>query len=346
MSSLQSFPTQSINSNFLTRSFSASLIMKNERLNDDESSNTTNFRSNPVPPTPVKNELDVSSSTIVYTIPNHPSYDHKLIEIPTKNKGRGRRRDEEIPELPEIEDLRIVPALKTYYSRNPIHDDNIEKLNALWRKYCTLPLVQRPEGERLRWKSRESYALIGGETRLKPRNYRDLLEVLNKLSSINEELMPDEVKQGIQPYILEDSGSSSTRRPKLIDQYGRAVGIGRRKTSSAKVYLVRGTGEILVNGKQFDSYFPRLKDRQDILLPLLACQSEGKYNVFALVKGGGTTGQTGAVKLGIAKALTVFNPLLKNRLRQVKALRRDKREVERKKPGKVKARKAPTWVKR
>jgi small subunit ribosomal protein S9 len=124
-------------------------------------------------------------------------------------------------------------------------------------------------------------------------------------------------------------------------------GIGRRKASTARVRITPGGGEFTVNEKPMRDYFTRLVDVDDVLVPLQATsQSEASLDISVLVKGGGVTGQSGAVKLGLARALLKMNPDLKPALKRADTLTRDPREKERKKPGLKKARKAPTYTKR
>lgn len=123
-------------------------------------------------------------------------------------------------------------------------------------------------------------------------------------------------------------------------------GIGRRKTSRARVRLLTGTGKVTVNGRPGEEYFPRVGDMSDILAPLRATGYEGKLDVMVKVEGGGVTGQTGAVKHGVARALLAMNPDLRPALRSGGFLTRDPRMKERKKPGLKRARKAPTYTKR
>lgn len=123
-------------------------------------------------------------------------------------------------------------------------------------------------------------------------------------------------------------------------------GIGRRKTSTARVRISSGSGEIIVNEKPLKEYFTRMGDAQIILAPLETAGQRSTLDVSILVQGGGVTGQTGAVQLGIARALLKMNPDLRPTLRKSGFLTRDPREKERKKPGLKRARKAPTYTKR
>jgi len=140
--------------------------------------------------------------------------------------------------------------------------------------------------------------------------------------------------------------ATSQEEPKALDVFGRVHGLGRRKTSVANVWVLEGDGRVLVNGKPLAEVFDRVHDRESAVWPLLSTGRMGKYNVWAIVSGGGKTGQAEALTLGLARALLVHEPALKPALRRAGCVTRDPRMVERKKPGHVKARKMPTWVKR
>ena len=124
------------------------------------------------------------------------------------------------------------------------------------------------------------------------------------------------------------------------------VATGRRKTAVARVILRPGEGKIVVNDQAFDAYFPAEALRAEVQLPLVHTELLGKFDVLVNAAGGGIHGQAGAAKLGIARALVLFNAELRPRLRQGGFLTRDPRAKERKKPGLKKARKAPQWSKR
>ncbi|OGO15847.1 MAG: 30S ribosomal protein S9 [Chloroflexi bacterium RBG_13_68_17] len=123
-------------------------------------------------------------------------------------------------------------------------------------------------------------------------------------------------------------------------------GIGRRKTSTARVRVVKGSGKFVVNEKSVDEYFPRFGDLDVALAPLRTAGLEGQLDVSAKVKGGGVTGQATAVRHGLARALVAMDENLRAALRGSGLLSRDPREKERKKPGLKRARKAPTYTKR
>jgi len=124
-------------------------------------------------------------------------------------------------------------------------------------------------------------------------------------------------------------------------------GIGRRKASTARVRIMSGSGLFQVNDKEGEQYFTRLGDLDDIFAPFSAAgQDRGQYDITVIVKGGGVTGQTDAVQLGMARALVKMNPDWVPAMRKGGYLTRDPRVKERKKPGLKGARKAPTYTKR
>jgi len=122
--------------------------------------------------------------------------------------------------------------------------------------------------------------------------------------------------------------------------------IGRRKTSVARVILKSGNGKVVVNGREFEKAFPLLVSREDITKPFDVTETKGKYDVFVNVRGGGSTGQAQAIRLGIARALIDSNPEFRSALKIEGLLTRDPRMVERKKYGQPKARKRFQFSKR
>ncbi|MEQ8235058.1 MAG: 30S ribosomal protein S9 [Gammaproteobacteria bacterium] len=121
---------------------------------------------------------------------------------------------------------------------------------------------------------------------------------------------------------------------------------GRRKTSSARVFLTRGNGSITVNGRPLDEYFGRETGRMVVRQPLETIDMASDFDIKVTVEGGGTTGQAGAIRHGITRALIEYDETLRSPLRQAGFVTRDAREVERKKVGLHKARKRPQYSKR
>ncbi|MEM7254042.1 MAG: 30S ribosomal protein S9 [Pseudomonadota bacterium] len=121
---------------------------------------------------------------------------------------------------------------------------------------------------------------------------------------------------------------------------------GRRKTSTARVFLRRGTGQIVVNNKPLDEYFGRETSRMVVRQPLDVVEMHDNFDIQVTVRGGGGTGQAGAIRLGITRALIDYDETLRSPLRRAGFVTRDAREVERKKVGLHKARKRPQYSKR
>ncbi|KAG7148846.1 37S ribosomal protein S9 like [Verticillium longisporum] len=206
--------------------------------------------------------------------------------------------------------------------------------------------------------------------------------------------MPGEVKKVLEGFKRDINPFLNVAKEIKLDKFGRALGVGRRKESTARAWVIEGTGEVQINGKPLSQAFGRIHDRESVVWALKSTERidkkestarawvvEGtgevqingkplnqafcrihdresvvwalksteridKYNVWALVEGGGTTGQAEALTLAISKALMAHEPALKPTLRAAGCITRDKRVVERKKHGHVKARKMPAWVKR
>ncbi len=135
-------------------------------------------------------------------------------------------------------------------------------------------------------------------------------------------------------------------REQIIDAQGRAYATGRRKDAVARVWIKPGTGKITINGREFESYFARPTLRLVINQVFGIAEREGQYDVVATVKGGGLSGQAGAVKHGISQAITKYEPILRTQVKRAGFLTRDSRTVERKKYGKAKARKSFQFSKR
>ena len=144
-----------------------------------------------------------------------------------------------------------------------------------------------------------------------------------------------------------ESTQTSTKSPKLkLDFKDSKYATGRRKTSIAKVWVKKGTGKIYVNGKTMDDYFTSENHKMQIVRPFEIINQSTSYDVRCSVKGGGPTGQAGAMVHGISKALVLFDETLKSTLKTEKLTTIDSRAVERKKPGRRKARRSFQFSKR
>ena len=132
----------------------------------------------------------------------------------------------------------------------------------------------------------------------------------------------------------------------ILDNKERAYATGKRKNSIARVWLKRGSGEIKINGKPLDKYFSRPVLRMIVNQPLDVVKAENSFEVMATVKGGGLSGQAGAIRHGISKALSLYDQSNRPPLKKVGFLTRDPRVVERKKAGLAKARRSYQFSKR
>jgi len=145
---------------------------------------------------------------------------------------------------------------------------------------------------------------------------------------------------------LKPAAPEAPKYIKKVDKQGRAYATGKRKDAVARVWIKPGAGKITVNARELDIYFARPVLRMMIQQPLVVASRNGQYDVICTVAGGGLSGQAGAVRHGISKALTNFEPDLRGVLKKGGFLTRDSRTVERKKYGRAKARKSFQFSKR
>jgi small subunit ribosomal protein S9 len=145
---------------------------------------------------------------------------------------------------------------------------------------------------------------------------------------------------------IEEPVQRAPLRQQELDKYGRAYATGRRKDAVARVWLKPGSGKITVNGRDQEVYFARPTLRLVINQVFGITEREGQYDVVCTVKGGGLSGQAGAVKHGISQALTKYEPILRSPVKAAGFLTRDSRTVERKKYGRAKARRSFQFSKR
>jgi len=159
----------------------------------------------------------------------------------------------------------------------------------------------------------------------------------------------DETGEYLSQYTTETGEAAAAaakpaaRRPVVT---GHALGTGRRKEAVARVRVMPGTGQWLINGRTMDVYFPNKVHQQLISEPLVTLGAEGQFDIVARITGGGVTGQAGALRLGVARALILVDPASRSALKRLGFLTRDARIKERKKAGLKKARKAPQYSKR
>ena len=173
-------------------------------------------------------------------------------------------------------------------------------------------------------------------------------EAVKDLKDLGEAVKTEEAKADAPEAAAEvkSEGSAPVKRVQVLDKQGRAYGTGRRKGAVARVWIKPGSGKVTVNGRDQATYFARQTQRLILNQPFLIVNSVGKFDVVCTVKGGGLSGQAGAVRHGISRALECFEPEMRPALKKAGMLTRDARIVERKKVGKHKARRTKQWAKR
>ncbi|KAF7712689.1 Uncharacterized protein PECH_001664 [Penicillium ucsense] len=256
------------------------------------------------------------------------------------------------PAAPKIEfgsflsrPARIVPASPSYFSGSPRFIDHVLALEDLQAKYASLPTVAASEAPRMAWFKLAQFRDYVGEP-VPMKKYKILVKILQRLNRIQPDMLPEEVKTTLKSFLRPGNPFAVEHVSRTVDENGRARAKGKRKESTAVVQLVEGEGEVIVNGKSLVEVFQRVHDRESALWALRCTQRLDKYNAWVTVRGGGITGQAEAITLAIGRALMMHEPGLKPVLRKAGVISVDARRVERKKPGHVKARKMPTWVKR
>lgn len=236
--------------------------------------------------------------------------------------GRGAAAAGSIPRAdnrgPNLAHLRIIPASPSYFTATPKYTDDLLLLSALQRRHQLLPVLPPGHAPRVAWKTIDQYKTELAEP-VRAKMYGILVQLLKRLNYIHPALMPDEVRRALDSFKREVQPHLNVPKPIQVSEYGVAVAAGRRKSSTATVHLVEGTGQCLINGKSLSEYFGRLHDRESAVWALKATARLDKYNVWATTEGGGTTGQAEAVMLGVGRALLAHEPDLKMAVRRGKS---------------------------
>lgn len=212
---------------------------------------------------------------------------------------------------------RALPISPSYFSRQADFNDSYLALQKLMRQYAHLPTVPADQVEKAAFRTLKDFRLSAGED-VKAAEYARAMKLVRRLHKIHPSLAPESVKEAVGKFKRNINPHTNIAKPIEIDRFGRALGVGRRKTSTARAWVVEGTGEVLINGKSLADAFGRVHDRESAMWPLKASQRVDKYNVWALVDGGGTTGQAEALTLAVANALLAHEPALKPVLRRGK----------------------------
>lgn len=210
--------------------------------------------------------------------------------------------------------MRILPASPSYFTASPQFNDSILRLQSLVKEFGTLPTVDGDQAPRRAWLKLGPFRARVGEP-VPAAQYAKVVALLRRLNRIHPSLMPPKVKKTMEEFLRPGDPFAAKSAPPQLDHAGRARAVGRRKTSTAQVFLVEGSGEVLINGKSIVQAFPRMHDRESALWALKITRRIEKYNVWAKVAGGGVTGQAESITLALARALLVHEPGLKPILR-------------------------------
>jgi len=257
----------------------------------------------------------------------------------------------------------IAPESPAYFSGHAKVYEDITELRSTLRKYASFPeyakssqATQSAFVESLidattrtppaNWMPLSEYRATVGGAKVSSSIYGKLTDVLGKLNRKHRQFLPEDASKLIETYRRPSVGDVNAGKYDGPDHWGRTYGLGRRKTATARAWIVEGEGTVMVNGKLLGQVFGKLSDREEVIWPLRVLEQRENFNVWAISSGGGTTGQAQAIKLAVARALLQRNPFWKQILRKAGSVTRDPRKVERKKPGQAKARKKYTWVKR
>lgn len=275
-------------------------------------------------PNCVAHALQSARSTYLRSSLSHraaaPAY---ILSRPTQQRSHTRGYATEAPGAAAPIDFdafkalpaRIVPASPSYFSGSPKFLDQLLKLESVLARYATLPTVSGSDVPRASFFKRTQFRGVVHET-VTAKKFKTLLKILQRLNRIDPRIMPEEVKTVLSTFMYSVDAAGNKPTPPTVDEMGRSRGKGKRKASSAVVHLVEGDGQVLVNGKTLVEVFPRVHDRESATWALRSTSRLDKYNVWATVRGGGTTGQAEAITLALGRALLVHEPALKTVLRK------------------------------
>lgn len=266
----------------------------------------------------VTRNISTTSSKAAITnneLTREPSADFAALEAAAQQSSSGETALVPSKAITRVPYARAVPVSPSYFSRQPIFNDRFVVVQNLAQRFARLPILPKDKVAPTAWRTREQYRLATGE-QIKGKDYASCLGMVKRLNQIHPDLMPTPVVEGMAPFKRDVNPYLNRPKAILVDKFGRALGVGKRKASVARAYVVEGTGEVFVNGKPLSEAFGRLHDRESAVWALKSTERMDKYNVWALVQGGGTTGQAEALTLAVAKALCAHEPALKNPLRR------------------------------
>jgi len=217
--------------------------------------------------------------------------------------------------LSEVWHARPVPVSPSYFARATNFSDMFVEVQDLLDKYADLPTAPRSMAPKIAWMKVDDHRSGAGED-IRLTDFSTAMGIVKRLNRIDPALKPQEVTTALAKWAKEIDPWANKPKPIPIDQHGRALGVGRRKEATAQAWVVEGTGEVFVNGRNLVDAFGRVHDRESAVWALYATERMDKYNVWAVVRGGGPTGQSEAMAMAVAKALVAHEPALKPFLRK------------------------------
>ncbi|CAG8657082.1 9978_t:CDS:2, partial [Paraglomus occultum] len=201
---------------------------------------------------------------------------------------------------------RSKPPTSSYFTGKPAYYDLLIQLDDLISKYSAFPKREKPPLATL-WKLNAVLSQELGVS-LKTSQYSKIVQKLNELDLVEASEVKEFLKLFKRHYQLVDKREElASSKHGQLDEYKRSLTVGRRKEATARVFLIKGTGDVRVNGRPLADYFIKAKDRETCIFPFVVTGTVGQYNVWALVKGGGPTGQSGAIAHAITKGLLIYN---------------------------------------
>ncbi|KAG4304354.1 hypothetical protein PORY_002329 [Pneumocystis oryctolagi] len=236
------------------------------------------------------------------------------------------------------------PVSSSYFTGKEGFYDDFLKVENILKRCQTFPTISFEKAPSRLWKTLDQYKANREELAyVKASEYRTITQMLNRINRIDPMFMPQDAKEIINAYSRKPSDKYFEKHSLSLDNLGRSRTIGRRKEAVSRVWMIKGDGQILVNGKSLFEAFYRVCDRESLIFPLKITHRLSQYNIWILVDGGGSTGQSQASALAISRGLIIHEPELRPLLRKMSCLTCDSRRVERKKPGQPKARKKNAW---
>jgi len=242
------------------------------------------------------------------------------------------------------------PQSPSFFTGRPVYYDLLSHLDNLFESFRHIPGTHTDSPPVYNGTLSRSHLSTIIDHNLTVSEYRRIVEKINALLKLPAFRTSEELQSELRKYEKTTIRKKDLTEMEKIDEFGRSYGYGWRKSASARVWIIPAlpetVGKALINGQDLSTYFINQEQAEQCLRPLLVTNTVGKYNVWALVRGGGTTGQSEATRLALARALLLQEPELRDILRPMGLISHDWRTVERKKPGQAKARKKYTWVKR